>query len=259
VSALSDILAYREVLRQLALREVRVRYKQTLLGVAWTVLQPLSLMALFTIVFTRFVRIPTEGYPYPVFVYSVLLPWQFMSASLTRATTSITGNSGLIQKVYVPREIFVLISLAPPLVDFAISLAVYGGLMAVFGVQPTLHVLWVPALLATAMLLVLGLGLWLATLNAFYRDASSALGLLLQLWFYSSPIIYPLSQVPDWLAPAYRWNPAVGVLEGFRSVLLRGQPPDAALLAISLAWAALLVFTGHALFRRAEGYFADVL
>ncbi len=259
MSVFAELWQYREVLRQLAWREIRIRYKQTLLGFAWTIVQPVSLMLLFTIVFTRFVKVDTGPYPYPIFVYCVLLPWGLFSAGLTRATGAITGNANLIQKVYVPRQIFVLISLAPPLVDFAISAGVYVALMAWYRTTPTVHLLWFPALLLMELALIFGVGLWLATFNAFYRDAGSALGLILQLWFYGSPIIYGLSSVPEWLMPYYRLNPLVGLMDGFRGALLGGYAPDPQLIGITLAWCVGLVVTGLLLFRRAEGYFADVL
>lgn len=255
----TEIWQYREVLGQLAWREVRIRYKQTFLGFAWTIIQPVSLMVLFTIVFTRFVKIDTGPYPYPLFVYCVLLPWGLFSASLLRATGSITGNANLVQKIYVPRQIFVLISLAPPLVDFAISAVVYALLMAWYHTAPTLHLLWLPLLLLIEITLLCGIGLWLATLNAFYRDAASALGLILQLLFYGSPIIYSLASVPDWLMPYYRLNPLAGLMDAFRRSLLTGHAPDPLLLSITVLWSAGLLVTGMLLFRKAEGHFADVL
>lgn len=255
----AEIWQYREVLRQLAWREIRVRYKQTFLGFAWTIVQPVSLMLLFTIVFTCFVKIDTAPYPYPIFVYSVLLPWGLFSSSLIRATGAITGNANLVQKIYVPRQLFVLISLAPPLVDLAVSAGVYVLLMAWYHTAPTVHILWFPLLLLIEVALIFGVGLWLATVNAFYRDASSALGLVLQLLFYGSPIIYSTANIPDWLMPYYRLNPLSGLMDAFRRCLLTGQPPDPLLLGITLAWCVGLIATGMLLFRKAEGHFADVL
>jgi lipopolysaccharide transport system permease protein len=254
-----ELWDYREVAMQLAWREIRVRFKQSFLGFAWAIIQPVSLMVLFTIIFTRFMKVPSENYPYPVFIYSVLLPWGLFSSGLIRATSSIVANASLIQKIYIPREIFIVVSLAPPVTDFLLSGVIYVGLMAWFHVAPTWQMLWVFPLLIAEILLILGIGIWLATFNAFYRDASSALGLLLQLWFYATPIFYPLASVPERFMPYYRLNPAVGIMDGFRNVLLKGMPPDPALMAISFAWIVFLLLGGLLLFRRAEGYFADVL
>jgi lipopolysaccharide transport system permease protein len=254
-----ELWEYREAALYLAWREIRVRFKQSLLGFGWSVIQPLSLMLLFTIVFTRFMKVPSENYPYPIFIYSALLPWGLFSNGLVRATGSIVNNAGLIQKIYIPREIFIVISLAPPLADFLVAAAVYAGLMAWFHVAPTWQALWVFPLLIAEVLLILGIGIWLATFNAFYRDVSSTMGLLVQLWFFATPVFYPLAKVPARLMPFYRLNPAVGIIDGFRSALLKGAPPDATLTAISLGWIVFLLFGGLLLFRRAEGYFADVL
>jgi lipopolysaccharide transport system permease protein len=216
-------------------------------------------MVLFTIIFTILMKVPSENYPYPIFLYSALLPWGLFSTGLIRATGSIVNNSGLIQKIYIPREIFIVVSLAPPVADFLVSAVVYAGLMAWFHVAPTWQILWVFPLLIAEILLILGIGICLATFNAFYRDAGSALGLLVQLWFFATPVFYPLASVSARLMPFYRLNPAVGIMDGFRNVLLKGVPPDAALMAISLAWTVFLLLGGLLLFRRAEGYFADVL
>lgn len=259
MTGLTELWHYREVMWQLAWREIRVRYKQTFLGLAWTVVQPVSLMVLFTVIFTRFVKVDTGPWPYPVFVFCVLLPWGLFSGGIVRAASSITQNANLVQKIYIPRQIFVLISLAPPLVDFLVAALVYVALMVWYQVPPTVHLLWVPLLILVELALIYGIGLWLATLNAFYRDVSSGVTLLLQLWFYATPVIYGLSSVPPWLMPWYRLNPMVGPIDGFRGALLTGHGPDPVLFGITLLWCVGFLITGTLLFRKGEGYFADVL
>ena len=177
-----------------------MRFKQTFLGVAWTVLQPLSLMVLSRI-FTRFVKVPLGNYPYPIFIYSVRLPGGLFTPA-SSALRAASPQCGPDPEIYIPREIFIVVSLAPPVADFLLSTVVYVGFMAWFHVAPTWQMLWLFPLLAAEILLVLGIGIWLATFNAFYRDASSALGLLLQLWFYATPIFYPLTSVPARFMPS---------------------------------------------------------
>jgi lipopolysaccharide transport system permease protein len=259
MAVLKEIWKYREVIGQFAWREVVVRYKQTCLGIAWAFLQPVSQMVIFTVIFSWFVRMPSEDYPYAIFVYSALLPWGLFSGGLTRAANSIVANAGLIQKIYLPREVFVITSLASPVIEFLLSALVYAGLMVVYRIPPSWCLLWLFPLFLLTLALILGAGLWLATINAFYRDVGSALGLVLQLWFYATPVVYPLSSVPRAFLPYYCWNPTVGIMEGFRSILLKGAMPDLALLGMASGVSIVLLISGQFLFRRAEGYFADVL
>jgi lipopolysaccharide transport system permease protein len=255
----AELAERRYLLLQLAAREIKSRYKQSYLGIGWAIIQPLALMAIFSVIFTQVIRLEVRDYPYPIFVYSGLLLWTLFARSLTLLTDSMVMNANLIRKVYFPREIFLLAGMACRLVDFAVAFGVYLVLMAVFRVAPTAQFVWaVPALLIVCVL-ALGVAMFTSALQVFRRDVSAVIRLVVQVWFYATPIIYPLDRVPE----RWRWvsvaNPMTGAVEAFKDAVLRGRTPDLALLGISAGVAALLFLLGHVFFRRAERQFADVI
>lgn len=260
MASVSEILSRRYLLYQLAAREIKSRYKQSYLGIGWAIIQPLAMMIVFSIIFTKILPVTVKsGHAYPVFVYSGLLVWGLFSRSLTLLTDSMVSNANLIRKIYFPREVFLLAGLAGRLVDFGIAFVVYIGLMVVFRVQPTVHFLWSIPIVVIVLMLALGVCFFTSALEVWRRDIRSVVALVVQVWFYATPIIYPLAQVPE----KWRWvsyaNPMTGVVEGFRSAVLYGRSPDLELLTISAALALLLLVLGHLFFRRAERSFADII
>jgi lipopolysaccharide transport system permease protein len=255
---LRELWMYRELLFFLALRDIKVRYKQTLLGVAWTVIQPLATMVVFTLVFSRLIGVPSDDVPYPLFAFTGLLPWLFFSKALAHSVTSLVTSAHLITKVYFPRILIPLAAVAAGLVDFAVGSVFLFGLVVYYGMPLTAGWLLIPPLLALTTLLALGLGLGLATLNAKYRDVGALLPFAIQIGMLVTPIIYPASLVPA----QWRWlltmNPLTGIIEGFRSALF-GREFDWASLGLS-AGVTLAILLGAAYtFRRTEKGFADYL
>ncbi len=256
---LAELVEYRELAAFLVWRDVKVRYKQTALGVAWAILQPLATMVLFTIVFGRLAGLPSDGTPYPLFALVGLLPWQVFAGSLTGAAQSLVGSAGLITKVYFPRLVVPLASALATLVDFFVASIVLAGLMAYYRVMPTAAVVTLPLFLALALTTALGVGLWFAALNVRYRDVQYVLPFFMQLWLFASPVAYSTSLIHSPLARAvYGLNPMAGAIQGFRWALL-GAPPPGVLLWPSVAVAAALFLSGLFFFKRMEETFADVI
>jgi homopolymeric O-antigen transport system permease protein len=255
---LRDLWAYRELLFFLTWRDVQVRYKQTVLGVAWAIIQPLATMLIFTLFFGKLAGMPSEDIPYPLFAYAGLLPWTFFSNAVTSSGNSLVGSSNLITKVYFPRMIIPGAAVGAGLVDFAIAFALLAGLMAYYHVVVTWSILMLPVLVALTTLLALGVGMWMSALNVKYRDIRYALPFLIQLWMFASPIIYPASIVPE----RWRWvlalNPLTGIIVGIRSALF-GRPFDwTALSMAAILTVAILTYAAYD-FRRMEKTFADVV
>lgn len=253
-----EFWVYRELLYFLTLRDIKVRYKQTLLGVSWVLLQPLITTFVFTIFLGVLVKVPSEGIPYVLFVYVGLLPWTFFNAAVTSSSNSLVNNAHLITKVYFPRSIIPVSAVAARLLDLAIAFIVLIGLMAYYRVALTSSILLLPVLIALITLLALGVGMVSATLNVKYRDVGVLIPVLLQLWMYASPVVYPTSLVPARWRYIYQLNPLVGLIGNFRAAALGGQIDWSA-----LAWsvgiiAALLIYAGF-LFRRRETLFADIV
>jgi homopolymeric O-antigen transport system permease protein len=242
-----------------ARRDIRAKYKQTIFGVAWAVIQPLSLMVVFTFVFSLFARIPSEGLPYPMFSYSVLIFWTFFASCVSQGTVAMTANATLVRKIYFPRETLLLAVMLSALVDLAIAALILAGMFLYYKVALTWAALWVIPLLALQVLFVLTVILVTSSVQVFYRDAGHALPLLLQLWMYASPIAYPLTSVPEWLRPIYLLNPMAGIIDGYRRALLHGTHPDFAYLAVAYPATVLALGGAYLLFKRAERTFADVI
>jgi len=254
----SELLAYRELIAFLALRDLTVRYKQAVFGVAWAVVQPLAGALILTVVFRLVARVPSDGIPYLVFAFLSFAAWSYFSNSLSAATDSLVGNAGLVTKVYFPRLVAPLAAVLPGLVDLSVALIATGALMAVLGVTPGLALLTLPLWIVLSCLVALGIGLIFATLNVKYRDAHHAYGLLVQVLFFASPVAYPSTLIEGPWRYLYYLNPMAGVLDGFRWSVLAGPgcPPEALL---SLLTGGLLLASGLRYFASAERRFADVI
>ena len=254
---LRETWEYRELLYFFVWRDVKVRYKQTLIGVLWVVLQPLLSMGVFTLFFGRLARLPSDGLPYPLFYFAALAPWTYFSTALSSATSVVVENQRIITRVYFPRLILPLSSVLSGLVDFAISFVVLIVMVVGYGMRPGAQVLLLPFLLLLALGTALGVGLWLSALNALYRDVRYVVPFVMQFWLLASPVAYPSSLVPAGWQWLYGLNPMAGVIEGFRWALTgHGQAPGPLLLASAVAVAALLV-GGAMFFQRMEGVIAD--
>ncbi len=261
---LRAVWQYRELLFFLAWRDIKVRYKQTALGVAWIVLQPLLSTVVFTLLFGGLLKVPSSGAPYALFALAALVPWQYFSGSMSRVGTSLVNSANLITKVYFPRLIIPLSGVISTLVDFAIGFAVLVVLMIAYRTPLTWNVLWLPAFLLLAIATALGFGLWLAALNVKYRDVNYLIPFLLQIWMYITPVVYGTTLIPE----RFRWlmalNPMTGVVEGFRWALLgigaSGQGSGgSALTMVSVAITLVVLVTGIIFFRNTERTFADVI
>ena len=255
---LKEIWEYRELLQTFVVRDIKVRYKQTALGAAWAVIQPLLMMVVFTLFFGKLAKIPSEGIPYPIFSYAALLPWTLFSEGLTRSTSSMISNAGIMTKVYFPRLILPISGVISPLVDFAIAFVILLGMMLYFGFFPTVNIIWLPVFILLALATSLGVGLWLSALNVQYRDFQYTVPFLIQLWLFASPVVYPSTLLPEPYRMIYGLNPMAGVIEGFRWALLGTSPPSS-LVAVSVVAVIAILISGAFYFRRMEKTFADVV
>ena len=256
---LREVWNYRELLFFLTLRDIKLRYKQTALGVAWAVIQPLATMAVFTVFFGKLGGLPSDGQPYALFVLVGLLPWQLFAYALTQSSNSLVNEQRLITKVYFPRMIVPVASVLSGLVDFFVAFVLVLIGMAIFGVAPTWGMLAVPLFAVFALLAALACGLWLSALNVQYRDVRYTIPFLTQFWMFLTPIAYPASMVPEAYRPLYGLNPMVGVIEGFRWAMLGTSAPDWGMMAVSVTMVAVLLAGGLFYFRRMERTFADVV
>jgi lipopolysaccharide transport system permease protein len=254
-----EIWDYRELLYYLAVRDIQVRYKQTVLGIAWAVIQPLFVMLVFTIFLGKVAKIPSDGLPYAVFCLAALVPWMYFANSLNASSESLVRGANLITKVYFPRPLLPLAGTLSGVVDFAIAFVVLIALIFYFGLRPSLAVFWLPAFLLLAVITAVGVGLWLSALNVRYRDVRYTVPFLIQLWLFASPVIYPSSLVPQPWRVVYGLNPMVGVIEGFRWALLGTSPLSVMVVVLSCLMALALAISGAYYFRRTERTFADVI
>lgn len=255
---LRDLWLYRELLYFLTWRDIKIRYKQTVLGFAWAILQPFLMMIVFTLFFGNLLKVPSEGIPYPLFSYTAMLPWTLFAQGVTRSSDSLVANANMVQKIYFPRLSLPLSGILAPLVDFAIAFVLLIGMMFYFGYTPTLRILWMLPLLILALLTASGVGLWLSAINVRYRDIRYIVPFLIQIWLLASPVVYPSSLLPARFQAIYGLNPMAGVIEGFRWALLGTEPPGS-IITISVIIVIVLLISGAFYFRYSEKTFADVI
>jgi lipopolysaccharide transport system permease protein len=256
---LSEFWEHKDLTLSFAVRDIKARYKQTALGAAWAVLQPFSLMVVFTLVFSRFAQVPSDGVPYPIFSYSGLIFWTFFATAVSQGTAAIVANSNLVRKIYFPRETLLVSILLAAGLDLAIAGIIFGVMLGYYQIPVPLTALWVPVLLAVQALFALAVVCFTSAIHVKLRDIGHGIPLLLQLWMFATPVAYPLSVVPARLLPIYQLNPMTPIIDGYRRVILHGQPPDLPALATAAVITLLLLAVGYVFFKRAEGTFADVI
>lgn len=256
---LADLWEFRELLYFLVWRDIKVRYKQTALGVAWAIIQPFFTMVVFSVFFGRLAKMPSDGIPYPIFAYCALLPWQLFAHALSESGNSLVANERLITKVYFPRLVIPLSAVLAGLVDFAIAFGVLLAMMVYYGTFPTAAVVTLPFLLLLLLGTALGVGLWLSALNVQYRDVRYTIPFLTHFWLFATPVAYPASLVPESWRPLVGLNPVAGVVEGFRWALLGTANPPGSMLLVSSAMVIGLLIGGLYYFRRMERIFADLV
>ncbi len=256
---LHQLWEYRELLYFLVWRDVKVRYKQTVLGAAWAVIQPFMAMVVFSIFFGKLAKMPSDGIPYPLFAYSALVPWSFFANGLNQSSNSLVGSAHLITKVYFPRLVVPISSVTSGIVDFILAFVVLLGMMFYFGVLPTFNVIWLPFLLALAFVTALGVGMWFSALNVEFRDVRYVVPFLTQFWMFATPIVYPSSLLSEPWRTLYGINPMVGVVEGFRWALLATETAPGPIVIVSSLASLVILMGGAFYFRRMEKTFADLV
>jgi homopolymeric O-antigen transport system permease protein len=256
---LGELWQYRELLYFLIWRDVKVRYKQTALGAAWAIIQPVMTMVVFSLFFGKLGKIPSDGIPYPIFSFAALVPWTFFANGLSQSSNSLVGSANLITKVYFPRLAIPIATVLSGVVDFVLAFIVLLGMMLYYGIVPTVNTLWLPLFLLLAVISSLGVGLWLSALNVEYRDVRYVVPFLTQFWMFATPIAYPSSLLHEPWRTVYGLNPMAGVVEGFRWALLGGNTAPGPIIAVSSLAAVVILVSGAFYFRRMEKTFADVV
>jgi lipopolysaccharide transport system permease protein len=256
---LGELWEYRELLYFLTWRDIKVRYKQTVLGAAWAIIQPFFTMVVFSLFFGKLAKVPSDDIPYPIFSYAALVPWTFFANGLSQSSTSLVASANLIKKVYFPRLVVPISAVISGGVDFVLAFVVLLGMMLFYGIVPTWNVVWLPLLLLLALVTSLGVGLWLTAMNVQFRDVRYAVPFLVQAWMFATPIAYPSSLLDEPWRTLYCFNPMAGVVEGFRWALLGTQTAPGPLILVSALVAMGLLVSGAFYFRRMEKTFADVV
>lgn len=259
MSYLRELAENAHLVLSFAKRDIRAKYKQTILGVAWAVIQPLSLMIVFTLVFSLFARVPSDGVPYPIFSYSALIFWMFFASCVSQGTVAMTANATLVRKIYFPRETLLLAVMLSAFVDLMIAAMLLAAMFVYYHVAVSWAILWVVPLLVLELLFTFTVILITSAVQVYYRDVGHALPLLMQLWMFASPVAYPLSSVPEWLKPIYLVNPMAGIIDGYRSALLHGTAPNLAYFGVAAVVLPVVVSGAYLFFKRAERSFADVI
>lgn len=256
---LGELWEYRELLYFLTWRDIKVRYKQTVLGAAWAIIQPFFTMVVFSLFFGRLAGIPSDGIPYPLFAYTALVPWSFFAGGLNNSANSLVGNANLLKKVYFPRLAIPLSTVLAGVIDFVLAFVVLLGMLLFYGMVPTLNIVWLPLLVLLALVTALGVGLWLSALNVQFRDVRYTIPFLTQFWLFATPIAYPSTLLAEPWRTLYGLNPMVGVVEGFRWALLGTATAPGLMILVSALAALGLLVSGAYYFRRMEKSFADVV
>ena len=256
---LNELWEYRELLYFLVWRDIKVRYKQTVIGAAWAIIRPFLSMVVFTLFFGNLADIPSDGVPYPIWNYAALVPWTFFSSGLTSSSNSLVGSANLIKKIYFPRLVIPISSVLAGVVDFLLAFVVLVGMMLYFGIAPTINIIWLPLFLLLGFVTSLGVGLWLSALNVQFRDVRYAVPFLTQIWLFATPIVWPSSLLDEPWRTLYGLNPMAGVVEGFRWALLGVDPAPGPIVIVSALASVGLLISGLFFFRRMEKTFADVV
>ena len=256
---LYDLWVYRELLYFLTWRDIKVRYKQTIIGAAWAIIQPFFTMVVFSLFFGRLAQVPSDGIPYPIFSYAALVPWTFFANGLTQSSNSLVLNANLIKKVYFPRLVIPISTVLSGVIDFILAFFVLLGMMVFYGIFPTRNVIWLPMLLLLAFVTSLGVGLWFSAMNVQFRDVRYAVPFLVNFWMFATPIAYPSSLLDEPWRTLYGINPMVGVVEGFRWALLGTDTQPGPIVFVSALVAVLIFISGLVYFRKMELTFADVV
>jgi lipopolysaccharide transport system permease protein len=256
---LAELWEYRELVFFLAVRDIKIRYKQTVFGAAWAIIQPLFTMVVFSLVFGKLAKIPSDGIPYPIFSYAALVPWYFFAYGLSQSSNSLVSSSNLIKKVYFPRLVLPIAPVLSGVLDFTLALSVLLGMMIYYGVLPTLNALWLPAFLLLALITSLGVGIWFSAMNVQFRDVRYVIPFVTQFWLFATPVAYPSSLLAEPWRTVSALNPMVGVVEGFRWALLGSQAAPRPIIVVSSVVALVILITGTFYFRRMERTFADVV
>ncbi len=257
---LNDLWVYRELVYFLTWRDIKVRYKQSVLGILWAILKPFMAMVVFTIFFGNFAKIPSDGLPYPIFSYAATLPWELFAAALGVASRSMVSNSNMVSKIYFPRLIIPLASVMSSVIDFFIGFTILIGMMIFYKITPTIAILWLPLLILLALVTALGVGFWTSALMVRYRDVGYIMPFVANLWMYLTPVVYPSSMIPEKWRLVFALNPMTGVVEGFRFALLgTTQSVSWGMILVSSVIAVLVLISGMFYFRRMEKQFADMI
>lgn len=252
-------MKYKDLLIELVKREIRARYKQSILGYAWVILVPLLNLLVLTVVFSYFIRIPTGGTPYVIFLFTGLVPWTFTANSISFATQSVISNTSLITKIYLPREVFPIATILAKMVDFLLTCLVLVALLIIFGVSFKLTMLFVPVIFFFHFLLVVGISLFLSALNVFFRDVENVIGVLLTIWMYITPILYPQELIPSAFVPFFNLNPMMPIINAYRNTILYGMMPAWQSFAYAIGVSTLTFVLGYRFFKNRSRYFADVI
>ena len=259
INNIREIFKYNELLMSITLREIKVKYKQSILGIFWAILQPLSMMLVFTVIFSYFIKVPSDGTPYPIFSYTALLPWTFFASSLTFAIPSIVSNINLVTKIYFPREIFPIAAVLSAFVNFCVAAVIFVPMLLFYKTPLTLNMFYIIPILLLQILFILGISFFASALNVYYRDIKYVIPLATQLWMYVSPVIYPTSVVPEHLQIVYMLNPMAPIIDGYRKVLLHGIAPDLFYLGIASITTITIFLLSYRFFKKIEMSFADVI
>jgi len=257
---LGELWAYRELVYFLTWRDVKVRYKQTVLGAAWAILQPFLTMLVFSLFFGKLAKMPSDGVPYPIFVFAALVPWTFFANGLTQSSNSLVGSANLITKVYFPRLAVPVATILSGVIDFLLAFVVLLSMMFYYRMAPSGHVVWLPVFMLLALLTSLGVGLWLSAMNVQFRDVRYTIPFLTQFWMFATPIVFPITLLREpWKRTVFAINPMVGAVEGFRWAIFGTREAPIAIVAVSFAAALTVLAAGALYFRRMERTFADIV